>query len=69
MNLTEHGARVASEAVASMKSTPLAIALLMVNVGFLIFAGYLLGEMAENSRDRNKGQLALIDTLVKECKR
>jgi hypothetical protein len=59
---------IAGDALASMKSTPLAIALLAVNVGFLGFAAYLLGEVAENSRDRNKAQLALIDTLVKDCR-
>jgi hypothetical protein len=68
MNFTEQGARVASEALASMKSTPLAIALLIVNLGFLVFAGYLLAEIAANAKDRNKSQLAMIDTLIKDCR-
>jgi hypothetical protein len=62
------GAKVAVSAVDAMKSAPLAIALLVVNVGFLGFAAYLLGEVAANSRERNKAQLSLIESLVKEIR-
>jgi hypothetical protein len=60
--------KVASETVAAMKSAPLALALLLVNLGFLVFAGYMLGEVAETSRDRNTRQLGLIATLIDKCK-
>ena len=43
----------------AMASTPLAIALLQVNVGFLGFAGYVLGEVAEGARTRNATQMEL----------
>jgi Tfp pilus assembly protein PilV len=51
-----------------MKSTPLAIALLVVNVGFLGFAAYVLGEVAANASERNKSQLQLITDLVKDIR-
>lgn len=56
--------KVASGAIEAMKSTPLAIALLVVNVGFLGFAAYVLGEVAANASERNKTQSELILKLV-----
>jgi hypothetical protein len=56
--------RFGSATVEAMKSTPLAIALLIVNVGFLGFAGYVLGEVAANASERNKTQMDLISSLV-----
>lgn len=56
--------KVAGAAVEAMKSTPLAIALLIVNVGFLGFAGYVLGQVAANAGERNKTQMELISKLV-----
>ena len=55
-------------AVGAMAGTPLAIALLFVNVGFLGFAAYVLGEVAENARVRNKTQTELIAQLVSDIR-
>lgn len=60
--------QVASTAIEAMKSTPLAIALLIVNVGFLGFAGYVLGQVAANAGDRNRTQMELITSLVKDIR-
>ena len=68
MNAIETTGKVAESAVNAMKSTPLAIALLIVNVGFLGFAGYVLGHVASNAGERNKSQLELIATLVKDIR-
>ena len=71
MGLTEEAGKVANTAVAAMQSSPLAIALLLVNVGFLAFAGYVLGEVAANASERNKQQMDLISKLVidiRDCK-
>jgi hypothetical protein len=64
----EEAGKVATSTIEAMKSTPLAIALLMVNVGFLGFAGYVLGEVAANAGERNKSQMELIASLVKDIR-
>jgi hypothetical protein len=63
----ETAGEVASGAVTAMQSTPLAIALLIVNICFLGFAGYVLSEVAASSRARNTEQQALISSLIKDC--
>ena len=60
--------KVAESAVSAMKSVPLAIALLLGNVGFLAFAAYVLGEVATNSRERNVSQTALIEKLITDIR-
>jgi Tfp pilus assembly protein PilV len=67
-NIPEEAGKVASSAIEAMKSTPLAIALLVVNVGFLGFAAFVLGEVAANASERNKAQLELITALVKDIR-
>ena len=64
MGITEEAGKVANTAVSAMSGSPLAIALLLVNVGFLGFAGFVLGEVAENARERNNTQMGLIEKLV-----
>ena len=64
MGLVEEGGKVGTAAVGAMSAQPLAIALLVVNIGFLGFAGYVLGEVAANASERNKGQMDLIAKLV-----
>jgi hypothetical protein len=66
--VTDEVAKVASNAVDAMRGTPLAIALLVVNVAFLGFAGYVLGEVAANSSERNKTQQELIMKLVSDIR-
>ena len=64
----KEGAEAAAAVANSMKSTPLALALLIVNVGFLGFAAYVLGEVAANAQERNKNQMDLISNLVTQIK-
>lgn len=64
MNAIEETGKVATGVVNAMQSTPLAIALLVVNIGFLAFAAYVLGEVATNAAERNKNQTQLIGKLV-----
>jgi Tfp pilus assembly protein PilV len=66
--VVEQAGQVASSTIEAMKSTPLAIALLVVNVGFLGFAAYVLGEVAANASERNKSQLELITNLVRDLR-
>lgn len=68
MSIPEEVGKVAASTLDAMKSTPLAIALLMVNVGFLGFAAYVLGEVAANASERNKTQADLISNLVRDIR-
>jgi hypothetical protein len=68
MGVTEEASRVASSAVDAMKSTPTAIALLIINVVFLGFAVYVLGHVAANAQERNKTQTELISKLVSDIR-
>ena len=68
MSMPEQAAKVAGTAIDAMRSTPLAIALLVVNCGFLGFAGFVLGEVAANAAERNKAQLQLISDMVRDIR-
>jgi hypothetical protein len=68
MSIVEQGGKVASGAVEAMKGTPLGIALLVVNMAFLAFVGYVLGEVAENAKVRNTSQMDLIGKLVTDIR-
>lgn len=68
MGLSEEAGKVGTAAVGAMSSQPLAIALLIINIGFLGFAGYVLGEVAANASDRNKTQMELIMKLVTDIR-
>jgi hypothetical protein len=68
MGITEEAGKVGSAAVGAMQSQPLAIALLVVNCAFLGFAGYVLGEVAENAQVRNKSQMDLIARLAEDIR-
>ena len=60
--------KIATSAIDAMKSTPLAVALLVVNVGYLGFVAYVLGEVAANASERNKAQVELISKLVTDIR-
>ena len=68
MGVTEEAGKVGHAAVSAMSSQPLAIALLIINVGFLGFAGYVLGQVAANAAERNKTQMELIYKLVSDIR-
>ena len=61
-------ADAAKATATALQSTPLALALLVVNVGFLGFAAYVLGEVAANASERNKSQMDLIIKLVTDIR-
>jgi hypothetical protein len=68
MGALEEGGKAIGTVVESMKGAPLAIALLIVNIGFLGFAAYLLGEVASNAKERNSAQLDMIKQLVTDIR-
>lgn len=67
MGITEEASKVGDTAVRAMQSTPLAIALLLVNVAFLAFSGYVLGQVSGNARESNKAEMELITKLATDC--
>ena len=68
MGVTEEVGKVSEVAITAMKSVPLAIALLVVNVAFLAFAAYLLGQVAANAAERNTTQSKLIEKLITDIR-
>jgi hypothetical protein len=66
--MIEATGKAASAVASAMTGSPLALALLVVNVGFLGFAAYVLGEVASNSAERNKSQVELISKLVTDIR-
>jgi hypothetical protein len=68
MMVLDTSGKIATSAIDAMKSTPLAVALLVVNVAFLAFAAYVLGQVATNASDRNKTQTELITKLVTDIR-
>jgi hypothetical protein len=67
MMVIKESGEVVVATVDAMKSVPLALALLVVNVGFLGFASFVLGRVADNAADRNKSQTELIEKLAVQC--
>jgi hypothetical protein len=68
MNAIEETGKVATGVVNAMQSTPLAIALLVVNCLFMGLGAYVLGEVAINAKERNTAQLDLIKQLVTDIR-
>jgi len=68
MGITDEVGKVAGGAVDAMRGTPILLAILLVIIGFLGFNVYLMGEVSSNSRERNKAQLELINSLVKDIR-
>jgi hypothetical protein len=66
--IPEEAGKVATATIDAMRSVPLAVALLVVNVAFLAFAAYLLAEVSANASERNRTQMDLIAKLVTECR-
>jgi hypothetical protein len=55
-------------ALASMSGQPIAIALLLVNVVFLVFVTMLMSDVATNASGRDKQNAELIAQLIQACK-
>lgn len=64
MSLPQEAGKVAGGVVDALKGTPMLLALLIVNAGFLGIVVYLMGEAVANSAERNRTQLELIGKLV-----
>jgi hypothetical protein len=68
MDIKEGATRIAESTFDAMKSTPLAISLLVLNAGFLFFGAWILGQVAETNRAQDKAQFALLDKLITDLR-
>jgi len=68
MSLPEQAGKVATSAIGALTNTPMAFAMLMLNIAFLGFAAYMLGSVAANSAERNRSQIELITKLVTDIR-
>ena len=59
--------RVSRAIIDSLKSQPLALALVIVNVMFLIGGTYILGSIAENLSGQQLRKDQLLASLAKSC--
>ena len=66
--MIEASGKAASAVATAMTGSPLALALLIVNIGFLGFAAYILVKVAANAAERNKSQTELISKLVTDIR-
>ena len=62
--MIEKTGKVASEIVASLKDRPLALALVIVNLMFLMITGWVLFSVKESGERRDK----LVSDLVANCR-
>lgn len=69
MQIGDNVGKAASAAIRAIAPSPLAVALLFVNIGFLVFTAYVLGEIASNAKERNVSQMKMIEELIGECAR
>lgn len=67
MGALEEGGKAIGVVAESMKSAPLALALLIVNTAFIAFSTYMMHEVAETVQRRNEQQTQLIKSIVDEC--
>ena len=67
MGALEEGGKVASATIESLKSQPLALALIVVNVLFLLGGLYALHDLAQAMRERETRKDQLLAELAKDC--
>ena len=67
MGTSEEVAKVASATVEAMKTQPLALALVVINVLFLLGGIFVLRDIAENLRGQQLRKDELLAQLAKDC--
>jgi hypothetical protein len=67
MGALEEGGKALGSIVDAMKSSPLALALILVNLVFIVFTTYILHELAENQRIRMAAQEKILTQLIRDC--
>jgi len=67
MGAIEEGGKVAVGVVEGLKSQPLALALVLVNVLYMGFFVYIAHTMAERGTDERGAMMTQISTLLNKC--
>jgi hypothetical protein len=68
MGVAEEAGKIASSALSALQSTPLALVLVFLNLMFIGFALYILGQVAANASVREKSQVELIASLIHDIR-
>jgi hypothetical protein len=63
----EEGGKVAVGTIEALKSQPLALALVIVNVLFLLTGGYFLHDLKSSVQERNQRHDEQFSTLLERC--
>lgn len=67
MGAAEEGGKVATATVESLKSQPLALALVLINVLFLVGGGFVLHDIANRIEARNEKADARLSEALRHC--
>lgn len=64
----QEGAKAATATVEALKSQPLALALIVINVLFLTAGGWVLHTVADNARSDRDARNALLAQMAENCR-
>ena len=67
MSATEHGAKVATSVIDGLKSQPLSLALIVINVVFIGFVWWAFSTLNERTIHQYEVKDALISKLLEQC--
>lgn len=67
MGPIEEGGKIASGTIEALKSQPMALALVVVNVLFLLVGSYFLHDLKLSAQARNERQDQQFSTLLEHC--
>jgi hypothetical protein len=68
MGIAEEAGKTATSVVAGLQSTPLALVLVLLNLAFLGFVLYILGQISANASVREKSQVEMISKLITDIR-
>ena len=68
MGAIEEGVKVAAGTVDALKSQPLALALIVVNIMFLAAGGYVIHAIATRHEAEADRRAAFLSALMKDCR-
>ena len=67
MGALEEGGKAIGVVAESMKSAPMVLALVIINISTIAFAIYIMHEVGDTIRTRNESNAALLKNIMDEC--